>query len=509
MLRGLVFRFRQIGLSFVLTILAAAASVPSAFAESEADVLKRALLIQSQRLQAADAGKPHDFASVRVNPGGEKKDAEDYYRQIAALIKFQDLLKSDLTGLLAYLGFEGLQAVDMELLDSATLMPKSKAEFDHLASQVNDPGTFKSKRSLNDFAKDKVLVSRFFAPKIVNFDAPPNPECPVLKPDCKQNPYKAGWRKLFRLVPLAKSDAEKGNIGEAYILLNYFQADAQKSPFPEKSDGVKKETQSVNNQIILVPKSRKSKDDDAAFWIVYQPNSEGYKLGYALNAAFDIVDPGTGKTQDYFVPTACAQCHGHDDINDKQGPVPRPFKFAKANYLDTDQWYDMVDFDFPGTKNSDFDVVYDGEKNHKTKKYAAAVGVIAKLNEQIKKQNEESARPDKSDQFKILAVTKWLQLHKTNPQPESSVFKRSIGSKKWDQKKGVDANLLPQLDRFCFRCHSTVRFDVFDREAVKVKAKSGVASIYVKFGVMPQGRKLSDQQRIDLVKLLDELGAEK
>jgi hypothetical protein len=492
-------RARPIALSLMLAMLAAAIWPPDAAAESEVDVLKRALVIQSRRLQALEAGKPHDFVSIRVNPGGKKEDAENYYKEIAPLINFQTLLASDLNGLLAYLGFEGLQAADLELLASDVLMPKSKADFDRLASEVSDPNTFKSKRSLHDFAHDKVLVSRFFAPKIVNFDAPPNT-------DAKQNPYNAGWRKLVRIVPLAKSDAEKGNIGQAYILFNYFQRDVEKDPFPQKADGIKPETQSVNNQIILVPKKRKSKDEDAAFWIVYQPNLESYKLGFALNAAFDVIDPGSGKTRDYFVPTACAQCHGHDEINDLQGPAPRPFKFAKTNYLDTDQWYDMVEFDFPGTKDGKADVIFDGGKDHKAKKYVAAVGVVAKLNRHILRQNEESARPNKSDRFKVLAVKKWLRLHKSNPEP-ISLFKRSIGTQTWDKNKVLDAKLLPQLDRFCFRCHSTVRFDVFDR--AKVKGNAFLASLYVGVGAMPQGRRLSGQELADLVKLLDELDAEK
>lgn len=495
----------------LVAMLLVGAPAPSAFAESEADVLKRAFITQTQRIQALEEGRRSDF-EIRVNPGTEQ-DAKDYYKAIATLIKFDTLPASDLNGFLVYLGFEGLKAADLELLPSAVLMPKSKSDFDTLASQVSDPTAFKSKRSLDDFAHDRVLVSRFFAPKIVNYNLKPNPECPVAKPDCKQNPYNAGWRKLVRLVPLAKSDAEKGNIREAYILFNYVQPDVEKSPFPIKVADLKPKTESVNNQVILVPKTRNPKTDDAVYWMVYQPSSKDYKLGHALNAAFDSIETDGG-TKDYFVPMACAQCHGHDEFSSGADPIKRPFLFGKTNYLDTDQWYDMVDFDFPGTKNSKFeaDVVFDGGRDHTTKKYAAAIDVIAKLNEYIRKQNEESLRPKSDpfpDGFKVLAVKKWLALHKADPKPVKSLFKRSIGSKSWDEKKVLDAKLLPQLDRFCFRCHSTVRFDVFDREAVKVKAKNGVASTYVNTKFMPQGRTLSDPQRTELAKLLDELGAEK
>jgi hypothetical protein len=491
-----------IGLVLAFSLLAVI--IPPAFAQSDADALRRAVRIQGEQLRSQVR---EGSVTILVNPG-DQNAAEKYYDEIAPLINFKTLRASDLTGLLVYLGFEGLKAPDLELIPSDQLMPKSKAEFDVLASKVSDPALFKSKRALHDFVSDKVLVSRFFAPKIVNYNAEPNAACPVAKPDCKQNPYNAGWRKLVRLVPVAKSDADAGNIGEAYILLNYLQADAEKSPFPVVAGDLKPGTESGNNQVILVPKSRKSKTDDAAFWMVYQPSSKGYKLGFALNAAFDVIEAGAG-TKDYFVPMACAQCHGHDEINSFDPPKARPFAFAKTNYLDTDQWYDMADFDFPGTKNSNYDVIFDGEKDHKDKKYAAAVGVLSKINQHIKKQNQASLRPKGDplfDGYKVAAVTKWLDLHKTNPQPVS-IFKRSIGAKQWNEKKALDAKLLPQLDRFCFRCHSTVRFDVFDRKAVKARSLTAAAFVDAQF--MPQGRKLSDQERADLVKLLNELGAEK
>jgi hypothetical protein len=475
---------------------------PKADAQTQIESLKRGLEVQTKRFQALQAGKPDGVIDIRVNPGGAQADAENYYKRIAPLVNFKNLPASNMAEFLVYLGFEGLQPADLEVLSSERLMPASKADFEQLAAEVKDPATFKSKRSLQDFAKDKFLVSRFFAPKIVDFNATPNP-------DPKQNPHKAGWRKIVRIVPLPKSDADKGHIREAYILMNYFQPDVEKTPFPVSFSDLSPNTESVNNQIILVPKKHVAEKEDSAFWIVYQPSSTGYQLGFFLNAAFDVLPPDSS-TQKYFVPTACAQCHGHDEIGEKTDPLVGPFPFAKTNYLDTDQWYDMLDFDFPGTKNAtlDADVVFDGKRDHTTKTYAAAVRVIAKLNEAIQKQNEESQKPKGRDEFKILAVKKWLALHKANPQPELSPFKRAIGKgKQWDAKNDVDAKLLPLMDRFCFRCHSAVRFDVFDRGAVKGNAF--LAGIYVSSGGMPQGRLLGKTDLDDLVSLLEKLDNEK
>ena len=294
----------KLGFALVLAVTFWGGGAPVALAESEADTLKRELRMQNKRLRAVEARKPSDFASIMVNPGQSKKDADDYYVAIAPLINFKALCdqvdkdnpcKSNFSDLLAYLGFKGLDPADLELLDSDLLMPQTKAAFDKLASEVKDKAAFTANLALGDFAKDRVLVSRFFAPKIVNFDAPANT-------DPKQNPHKAGWRKLVRLVPTAKSDAAKGNIREVYILFNHFQADVNNYPFLQrKTDGtIKPDTESVNNQVILVPKTHKAGVEDSMYWMVYQPNSTNYQLGFALNAAFDVIAPGTGKTQDYF-----------------------------------------------------------------------------------------------------------------------------------------------------------------------------------------------------------------
>jgi hypothetical protein len=163
-----------------------------------------------------------------------------------------------------------------------------------------------------------------------------------------------------------------------------------------------------------------------------------------------------------------------------------------------------MEFDFPNTK-AQHDVVFDGDDpSHKSAKYKSAVATFAKLNSEILRQNETALRPDGSDGFKIHAAKKWISLHAKGEGPVDPL-RRSIGKAVWARS---DLPLLLMLDRYCFRCHSSMYYNIFDRAAVlKEKGtlqKPGPLLSYVSSGFMPQGRKL-DQPEID--KLVDYLKA--
>jgi hypothetical protein len=398
------------------------------------------------------------------------------------------------------LGYKGLHAVDLETLDSQLLSPQDQQGFTLLSNSVENPTEFKANAGLNlaIFKSDTLLSARFFAPKIVDFNAVPDTAS-------GHDPYKAGWRKLVRLNALAKSDAySKGNIASAYLLFNFFSDNPKDNPFPVKTPDSK--TQSVNNQVILVPRSFKKGVEDSVYFLDYQPfGVDRYKVGKALHAAFDTLDPSKGDTkQDYFVPTACSQCHGHDQERGEANSQGN-YSFGKVNYLDTDQWYDMMNFDFPNTK-AQHDVVFDGnDPGHASTKYKVAVGTFLKLNSEIVRQNETALRANGSDDFKVLAAKKWISLH---PKGEGPVepLRRAIGKSAW---ASGDLPLLQMLDRYCFRCHSSMYYDIFDRAAV-LKEKGtpqapGPLLAYVASGFMPQGRKLAQSEKDTLVGYLKAL----
>jgi hypothetical protein len=65
-------------------------------------------------------------------------------------------------------------------------------------------------------------------------------------------------------------------------------------------------------------------------------------------------------------------------------------------------------------------------------------------------------------------VNKWLALHETNSS-FVDMFDRNIapiGQAQWNKANPIDRQLLPLLNRFCFRCHSSIKYHVFDKERV-------------------------------------------
>jgi hypothetical protein len=129
-----------------------------ALADTEVNELRRALAERTLMLESLQA-KADDSVSILVNTGGTKADAIAYYSRIAKIINFDNLLASDLNGLLRYLGLEGLVAADLEVLLPSTLMPRDQNTFNELAAAVEDPSLFRARRKLADFTQDRVLVT--------------------------------------------------------------------------------------------------------------------------------------------------------------------------------------------------------------------------------------------------------------------------------------------------------------------------------------------------------------
>lgn len=410
---------------------------------------------------------------IRVNPGAPDETTA-YYQRISANLGLADTRQDlpDLNAFLAHFGYSSLSAEKLEILSPAELMAA--------------------------FPNDKLLAARFFAPKIVDFN--------IKGPDA-QYPYKAGWRKLIRIEPISGSKADAAGLKSAYILFNYVQALASDAPFPEGSF----KTESVNTQVIVTPRSFSPNREDSAFFLDFDTRSGGYKIHDFLSAAFDVAQdpkhPDETK-RNYYVPTACAQCHGHD----QEGGYASngAFPYAKLNYLDTDQWYDMMTFgEFPSTLGS-YDVLFDGGLDHSSQSYKAAFGVVQKLNIFIRDQNVGSIHPNDLDLFKVKAVEKWETLHATDLDPASPVARAldlGNGSAVW-QDNSDDRALLGLLDQYCFRCHSSVLYNVFDKQAIVDRAKTIVRYVTLptqNASHMPQGRELEAKTITDIVSYVKSL----
>jgi hypothetical protein len=142
----------------------------------------------------------------------------------------------------------------------------------------------------------------------------------------------------------------------------------------------------------------------------------------------------------------------------------------KLNYLDTDHWFDRLGDDFAFLRDTPFGVLYDGGKDEATKEFETAFDVLRRLNNEIKDQNERvepTPLPDPPS-FQLRAVRKWLQLHETNSRHQD-IFARVLppdGDTQWRADRMPDKDLLPLMNQYCFRCHSSLRFNIFDRPAV-------------------------------------------
>src|SRR5262249_33427113 len=141
-----------------------------------------------------------------------------------------------------------------------------------------------------------------------------------------------------------------------------------------------------------------------------------------------------------------------------------------------------------GVATSLNDVVFDGGKAHGSQQYTRAMEVIRDLNRDIRDEtfNAEPQRGVKT--YSTLAAEKWLDLHANDIQ-RVPYSQRSIGNERWDPTNRDQMRLLRLLDNHCFRCHSSLIYNVFDREAVK--GKKAIIKIYLTQEVKdPQGNQL-------------------
>ena len=507
---------------------------------------------------------------------GNPTDADAYYARISELLGDFDFANSNLNGLIAFLGYSessndaflGLQASDLEEIPSFELMPRTEAEFENLKTRSeartgNENGFQQAGLSLESFQRDeefgqqRIIVSRFFAPKIVTYfnqenDATARLESfePILRDDI-QRQNGAGWRKVVRLTALQGSDARNAGIKHAYILFNFKKKNPFEDPYLVSDSNPSELNVSGNNQVILVPVDQNADGGDSCYFAVYDSKTNGYGISKFLVADFDLPFHAKGFQGKYFVPQSCAQCHGHSgpdadsvdllgfpvDANGKKTTnfTVGTYPHVKPNYLDTDQWYDWMDYDYRELRGSLNDVLFDGTRDHGSDKYKRAFEAVWNLNKVVDRETLAAEKDANVPSFQSLASKKWLELHSsTDESDRKPISQRSIGEDSWKTSSQSDMRLLSLLNNHCFRCHSSVRFNVFDRKKIKelapfavyklttrqaqvftnddgeiVRDESGNAiKVPLPGYLMPQGRVLLDKERNELIDLLTKLSEE-
>src|SRR5207253_2736229 len=111
--------------------------------------------------------------------------------------------------------------------------------------------------------------------------------------------------------------------------------------------------------------------------------------------------------------------------------------------------------------------LYDAGKDATTDRYRKAFDVFRQLNTEIRDQNILSGG---LQTFQIEAAKQWLKLHPPGPDGLKHVppYERGFGSTAWDPNNISHRKLLYYFNRYCYRCHSSVKYDVFDLAAVKI-----------------------------------------
>jgi len=369
------------------------------------------------------------LSTLAAVPQGSEQKAREYYRELAATLGFRDsttIFASTLDDVLAYTGYEGLTAEDLQRLPSNILMDPVALEQPCAAQPcpgASDTNRFRATIAIRPLRAGDILVSRFFAPKITNVNLPPQTR-------------ELGWRKLVRLRSRPGSPAAKHQIESAIILFNVFTKPGQQ-PFS---------TESVNTQVMLTSTAG---NRDSIYWLDYGPLSDGGKLSFKLDASFEAADiqaAATGGIKPYFVPDGCNACHGDN-----------PAK-ALINYLDTDHWFDRTQTDLRRAKDEGLPVLFDaGTDDTSTPAFARAFDIIRQLNEEANNHGG-NAQPRG---FHRLATRRWLRLHQNSNQ-HFAPAQRTAGA--WTTPEEQEA--LGMLNQYCFRCHGTIKFDVFDKKEV-------------------------------------------
>jgi hypothetical protein len=358
------------------------------------------------------------FADPAITTGSAK-GARDYYVKTGKLLGVQLVPgTTTVSDVSAFLGYD-IPGEKLESLEPAVLMSAQRLEFEAtLKIKSGDIG--------DRFRDGDILASRFFAPKIVNVS--------------KDNPT-PGWRKLIRLRARANSAAARSRVESAIILFN-FVVPATNEPFRGRS---------FNTQAMLLAASLQQK----LYWLDFDSDQ---KLTLALNASFDAADLKVAGNHDYFVPDGCNACHGS----------PGNYAPPMVNYLDTDHWFDRVneEDDFKDLKRAGTALVFDAKTNDpKDPAFSAAFDVVRRFNEEALRQNNLV----RTNSFESEAARTWLRIHAQSDEhfpPIARAFALNGGTL-WQPS---EAEALGKLNRYCFRCHGSVHFSIFDRPTVLLNA---------------------------------------
>ncbi|MDI1446419.1 hypothetical protein [Polyangium sp. 6x1] len=438
-------------------------------------------------------------------PNGSPEKATEYYKKLSKTLGIRTpdtVLSTNLDEVLAWLGYRGLATVDLENLSPEALMCLGAPTCGDV--KLSSPTGLSQLLQQGPLRPGDILVSRFFAPKITNVAEAPEKRS-------------VGFRKLIRLKAREGSEADKHFIESATLIFNYVTK-PNEAPF---APGVR----SFNTQLALVSSGYPRPDPscrgedcrpllDSIYWMDFGASGQGAKLSLQLDASFDArgLQPlQAGKPAgivSYYVPDGCDSCHGD--------PPPRLGR-GVLNELDTDHWFDRVapTDDFPQLAKNGIPVLTDGGNDQTSAQFARAFDVIRQLN---KEYAEMQARVNPKS-FHAAATTTWLRLHEQTRQHRPPI-ERAIAPAlqgpgpglQWVRSSSEDVELLGLLNRYCFRCHGSIRFSVFNKTEVarrrldiRMRLRPKPAQAEIEGYQMPPDREIPPADLERLVTLVNNL----
>lgn len=443
---------------------------------------------------------PSAQITTENDPVKGAKIAEEHYREVARHLGFgtPDRMPS-LDALLAYCGYAGLSASDVERLEPLLLMDPER-----LPAAVSDAVRFQRATAQTPLQPVDILSTRFFSPKTTDVSH-------------KVEPVAYSWRKLVRLRVRPGSPAAEHGAAGLWVLTVRYQPDLTKNPFDPDSDPASP-VHSYFQAIVT-----RTKDADWPWplcWFAFGPTADGAKRQDYSETSWDAGDPRltTSVSRKYYVPISCVQCHGGDT------------RGAKLQYLDSDHWIDRVQAndDFPAVGRSDWPALFDEGLAPPEAHRQLVYDVLRQLNAEILEQNEladaagiaAGIDPEEVYEFQTRAAANWLRLHERNSghiPPHLRGIPSADRQVVWSSDDPTVQELLPLLNRYCFRCHSSVAYHVFDKSSVLKNDRIGTMISYLGGGEypaedydsmrMPQDRLLKDDHpdRKRMVELLEKV----
>lgn len=466
-------------------------------------------LLAGDKVSLTKWSVPQGQAFIQVEQG-DKPGALAYYTEIGVKLALpKPLIVPDpetpsattfnaevtLQTLLDWAGYKELLATDLEKLPSFEINDPSV-----LATRVTNSTQFRDYFASNPIGHRDIVATRYFSPKITDVSGLSAP-----------GELKYGFRKVIRLKvrPDSLAASPPANIDAIWVLFNYFVKTSALGTQPLELGS------SVNIQLIAVRKPSIT-TGYPLYWLVFDEARNGvHPLIGHLNATFDARDPELVKSspspspnpiKPYFVPLACAQCHG---VTKDRG---------KLNFLDTDHWFQRVladktmpGNDFPLYAPAPHGVLLDGGKDTTSAEFKKAFADIRLMNQEIEAQN--TAVPGNG--FQTKAVQHWNKLHETNDRflkPVERGVPIAFGGAvvKWERSNEDDRQLIELLDRYCYRCHSSVKYNVYEKLTVRFKKQDILNLIDPAITVdlenrMPQDRLLTPAEIEQLKALVTKL----